>query len=236
MIEIRVRPQVAYLFLTTVLFLTLAHCLILFFFLNFDQPELVNVMRWFDLDMERNLPSFYSSGAILACSFLFSTVAFLERKSTSQSRLYWLGLALVFLFLSLDEYFELHEGLGDLTENYINARGLLYFPWVIPYGALTLGFGLVYAKFILGLPKKTARLFILSGVIYLSGAIFLDMLGGREAELHGFFSITYCILYTLEEFFEMIAIVLLIYALLAYIEQHFGYLCINLQIRERTAP
>ena len=40
------------------------------------------------------------------------------------------------------------------------------------------------------------------------------MLGGREADLHGYDSITYCILYTIEEFLEMIGIVILIYALL----------------------
>jgi len=45
------------------------------------------------------------------------------------------------------------------------------------------------------------------------------MLGGREADLHGYDSITYCILYTIEEFLEMIGIVILIYALLSYTER-----------------
>ncbi len=82
------------------------------------------------------------------------------------------------------------------------------------------------------MPKKTAVLFILIGTVYLTGAIVFDMLGGREAELHGYDSITYCILYTIEEFLEMISVVVLIYALLSYIDRQFGYICITLQIRE----
>jgi len=58
------------------------------------------------------------------------------------------------------------------------------------------------------------------------------MLGGREADLHGYDSITYCILYTVEEFLEMIGVVVLIYALLSYIERQFGYLCVTLQIKK----
>jgi len=91
---------------------------------------------------------------------------------------------------------------------------------------------LVYLKFTLELPKSTAVLFILSGTIYLTGAIAFDMFGGREAELHGYDSTTYSILYTIEELLEMTGVVVLIYALLSYIERQFGYIRITLQIKK----
>ena len=141
-------------------------------------------------------------------------------------------MSIIFLFLSIDEGFQIHENIGDITENYIDSTGFLYFPWVVPYGFAVIVFILVYLKFTLDLPKRTAVLFILSGTVYLTGAIVFDMLGGREADLHGFDSITYCILYTIEEFLEMIGVVVLIYALLSYIERQFGYLCVTLQIKK----
>ena len=54
----------------------------------------------------------------------------------------------------------------------------------------------------------------------------------EEAELHGYYTITYTVLYTIEEFLEMIGVVLLVYTLLDYIEKQFGHLCLSLQIQE----
>lgn len=232
MIEIRIQTQkITFLFLSIVVFLTLVHCIVLFLFFHLENPNTLDFLIWFDLDIERNIPSLYSSAAILVCSVLFFVIAYLEKNTGNCNRLYWIGLALIFLFLSIDEGIELHESIGDLTENYIHATGLLYFPWIVPYSFMTIIFILLYLKFTLRLPAKTARLFILSGSVYLTGAIAFDMLGGREAEMHGFDSAAYCIFYTIEEFLEMIAIVVLIYALLSYIERQFGYLCITLEVK-----
>ncbi|MCI5151354.1 MAG: peptidase M48 Ste24p, partial [Candidatus Electrothrix sp. MAN1_4] len=82
------------------------------------------------------------------------------------------------------------------------------------------------------LPRKTALLLILSAIIFLTGSVGFDMLGGKEAELHGYYSNTYMVLSTIEEFLEMSGIVLLIYTLLDYIEQHHGYLCLSLTVKK----
>ncbi len=234
MIQIIFKPyKVSLLFLSIVLFLTLVHCIVLVVFFHFDYPDLINFVHWFDLDIEKNIPSLYSSFAILVCSFLFFIIAQYEKKDFDYEYLYWFFLGLIFLFLSLDEAFQIHESIGDITENYIHSTGFLYFPWVVPYGFAVIIFILIYLKFSLRLPKKTTLLFILSGSLYLTGAIVFDMLGGREAELNGYDSVTYSTLYTIEEFLEMIAIVVLLYALLLYIERRFGYLCITLQIKAK---
>ncbi|MDM8523604.1 hypothetical protein QUF80_09560 [Desulfococcaceae bacterium HSG8] len=233
MIEITFKPKkVGLSFLSIVVFLTLIHCIVLVSFFYLDNPNIFFFVRWFDLDIEKNIPSSYSSFAIFVCSFLFFIIAIHKRRRLDYERSCWFGLTVIFLFLSIDEGFQIHENIGDIAENHINATGFLYFPWIVPYGFAVIVFGLVYLKFILGLPKKTAVLFILSGTVYLTGAMVFDMLGGREAELHGFDSVTYCILYTIEEFLEMIAIVVLIYALLSYIDKQFGYICITLQVRD----
>ncbi|MCI5222213.1 MAG: peptidase M48 Ste24p [Candidatus Electrothrix sp. AR4] len=235
MLEIKIKSkETACLFLSTVVFLTLLHCIALLFFFYSDSPKILDFVVWFDLDIERNIPSFYSSAAILVCSLLFFVVTYLEKKTGDHNQLYWIGLALIFLFLSLDEGFELHEGIGDVAEEYIHATGLLYFPWVVPYSFLAIVFTLLYLKFIIRLPKKTAGHFFLSGGVYFIGAVLFDMLGGKEAEVHGFDTAKYCILYTIEEFLEMIAVVGLIYAILSYIERQFGYMCITMQTKGKV--
>ena len=233
MINITLKPnKVTFLFLLIVFFLTFVHCIISVLFFYFDEnPNILTLVEWFDLDLEDNIPSLYSAFAILICSSLFFIIASYKPKPFDYEKLCWFGLGIIFFFLAIDETFQVHEAIGDITEDYVDATGFLYFPWVIPYGFAVIVFILFYLKYLLGLPKKTAILFILSGVIYLTGAVILDMLGGREAELHGYESVAYYILYTVEEFFEMIAIVILIYALFAYIEQQFGYLNIILQIQ-----
>ncbi len=235
MMQIIFKPKkVSLLFLSIVLFLTLVHSIILVSFFHFDNPDIFIFVRWFDLDIEKNIPSLYSSFAMFVCSFLFLIIAIYNRKRLDYEKLCWFGLGIIFLFLSFDEGFQIHESIGDITEDYINSTGLLYFPWVVPYSFVVIIFILVYLKFIIGLPKRIAVLFILSGTVYLTGAIAFDMLGGREAELHGFDSIIYCILYTIEEFLEMIGVVVLIYALLSYVDIKFGYICVTLQIKEKN--
>ncbi|MCI5120217.1 MAG: hypothetical protein D3908_03305 [Candidatus Electrothrix sp. AUS4] len=193
--------------------------------------------EYFDLDIEKNIPSFYSAFALFFSSLIFFCISSLERNQGGR-RYYWLGLSAIFLFLALDEAFLIHEGLGDYTEKYIEtnwalqASGLLYFPWVIPYMVFTSILGLLYFRFIFSLPRKTTTLLVISAIVFLTGAVFLDMLGGKEAELHGYYSVMYTVLYTIEEFLEMLGVVLLIYTLLDYIEQKFGTLCLSLEVKK----
>lgn len=238
MFELRIHPRkTALFFLTIVILLTVLHSIALTTFFLTDDQSLLEITEYVDLDIEKNIPSFYSAFALFFCSLIFFCISWLE-KNQGRMRCYWLGLATIFLFLSLDEAFIIHEGLGDYTEKHIKtsgllqATGLLYFPWVLPYMVLTSILGLLYFRFIFNLPRKTTILLVSSAIIFLTGAVFFDMLGGKEAELHGYYSITYTVLYTLEEFLEMIGVVLLIYTLLDYIKQKFGTLCLSLEVKK----
>ena len=238
MFQVTIHPRkTALFFLAIVVLLTVLHSVIQAIFLSTLNENLLELTEYFDLDIEKNIPSFYSAFALFLCSLIFFCISSLE-KNQGRKRWYWLGLAAVFLFLSLDEALALHEGLGDYTEELIQstgileASGLLYFPWIIPYSILTGILGLLYFRFILHLPRNTAVLLIFSAFIFLSGAVGFDMLGGREAELHGYYSNKYIVLYTIEEFLEMSGVVLLMYTLLAYIEQQHGQLRLSLTIQK----
>jgi len=101
--------------------------------------------------------------------------------------------------------------------------------WVVPYGIAVVVIGLVYLKFVLRLPNNTRARFVTAGLIYLIGALGIEMLGAREADLHGTETVLYSMLYTFEEMLEMLAIILFIYALLSHLAQETGRLSIVLK-------
>jgi hypothetical protein len=74
--------------------------------------------------------------------------------------------------------------------------------------------------------------FIIAAILFVSAAMGLDMLSGREADMYGTRTITYCILYTLEELLEMVAVIIFIHALLDYIEAEIGTIQIHVSNKE----
>ncbi len=174
-------------------------------------------IRLINLDVERSIPTLFSFMMLLTCSFFLFIIASAKRKD-GKSYICWLGLSVIFLFLSIDESLMIHEGLMEKLRTVLNTSGYLYFAWVIPYGIGLIAFLLAYIKFLFNLPHKTRLLFIISGFVYVSGAIGLEMIGGRYYELYGDQSLSVVILSTIEEILEMAGTVLFIYALTLYID------------------
>jgi len=106
----------------------------------------------------------------------------------------------------------------------LNTSGLLYFAWVIPYAIGLIAILLVYSKFLLSLNRKILILFILSGAIFVSGAVFMELFEGNYVDSHGFSDIYYLVFVPIEETLEMIGLSLFIYTLLLYLEMQFGNL------------
>jgi len=105
---------------------------------------------------------------------------------------------------------------------------LLYYAWVIPYGIALMVFIITYIKFLMSLPKQIIILFVVSGAIFVAGAIGFELLGGRQHDLYGTNNLTYRFFYTCEEFLEMLGIVIFIYTLLLYIAGQFKFLTITI--------
>jgi hypothetical protein len=65
-------------------------------------------------------------------------------------------------------------------------------------------------KLLLTLPRSTAVALAWSGGLFVAGSVGMEMLGGHQAELHGYDNWTYVLCYTLEETLEMLAVALFI--------------------------
>ena len=196
----------------------------------FDYENIQRFIRVFDLNTEKNIPTLYSSTALMVSSLLLMSIAF-SRKHIKFTYIMWLVLGVIFAFLSIDEIFSIHERLGTLLRDELETSGVLFFAWIIPYSIGLLAFVMAYSKFLLELPKDTMVLFIVSGATFVSGAIGFEMLGGRQAEIHGITNVRYAIYYTCEESLEMIAIALFIYTLLTYIINQFESIGITVSKR-----
>jgi len=104
-------------------------------------------------------------------------------------------------------------------KSYIDLSGIFYFSWVIIGIPLVLLFIFLYRKFVIDIPIKNRFQFILSGILFLSGALGMELIDGWYlASIDGTANFTYMMMTTLEETLEMLGSAFFIYSLLIYIK------------------
>jgi hypothetical protein len=176
-------------------------------------------MRAFNVDSEWNLPTWYTSFALLLSAGLLAVCAAAARRQSAGCVGYWRGLSVIFVLLSLDEFAGFHEGIrSTMPESLL--PGPIAQGW-LPVGfALVVVVGLIYLRFLMALPRRTALLFAGAGALYVVvGAMGIEAITWLMGYHTGQASrdMTYNLLATGEELAEMLGIVLLIYALLDHL-------------------
>jgi len=199
---------------TMAILLIIANIIMLFIYFSVDNPDKFGFVQMVDLDQEANLPTLFSSSLLLIAGFLFYILYKLDIVKENMHHYYWLGLSFIFIFLGFDESAKIHENLGDLSERFVEATGYLHYPWVISYSLLVLILGFVYIRFFWNMKRKVFFSFMGAAFIFLSGAVGFELLGAKEASLHGADTILYCSLYTIEESLEIFGVIYLISILL----------------------
>ena len=197
----------------------------------FGHDTVFGLVPLFNVSQEQNIPTLFSVLLLISCSVLLSLIFYLHRKQDAKLNVYWIILAMGFVYMAIDEFAQLHENLGISFIPLIgdHSHGFLYYSWVIPAFALIIFLALFFSNFLFKLPKATRISFIIAGVIYLTGLLGIEMLGGSYHELHGKENLTYSLISTLEESLEMLGLILFIRALLDYLSAHFSEITINFQ-------
>ena len=188
--------------------------------------------RLFRLDEESNLPTFYSALSLGMCSILLAIIAYQKKANNSHYTKHWKFLSLLFLLLAVDEIAMMHEILTVLRKP-LNASGFFYFTWVIPAFIFLLVFTVTFISFLKSLPQKIRNLFILSGVIYVGGAIGVEMIGGYHSEMYGENNFAYGIITTVEESLEMMGILVFIYSLLFYLQNYLEKINLSISFKNK---
>lgn len=185
-------------------------------------------MKVIGLEGEPALQHWYSSLALFACFLLLGYIAIAYKRRGEESR-GWALLSLLFCYLALDEGIELHEIVSGPARHWLGVGDSLAFAWVIPYAVLAIIIGLASIRFLLRIDRRTGRLFFIAGVIFCTGALGVETLGGVTYASGGesVASLQYLFFTSLEEFMEMFAIVIMIYALLSHIERFIGPLTLE---------
>ncbi len=194
-----------------------------------EQYGAVNELcKRFYLDFENNIPAWFSTLGLFLSATLLAVIACCHRVVQKKGFWQWLGLAVIFLCLAVDEATYLHEILIVSLRNKLQLTGIFYFAWVIPGAGFVVSIVLAYLPFVWRLPKQTRNGLLIAGACYVGGALGMELLGGMLAESKGFDAASYILVMSIEESLEMIGIATLIYVLLRYL----GDLCTrSLQLR-----
>jgi hypothetical protein len=181
------------------------------------------LIHLFDLDAERNIPTFFSACLILICALLLATISSLKSNHKEHFTSHWKFLAGWFLFMAIDENASIHEMLIAPMHKLLGGKnlGLFYFSWVIPGIVVVVLLATLFLRFWLRLPRKTRLAFLLAAITYISGVIGFEMIGGYYAELHGKENLIYNVFVTIEESLEMTGLIIFIGSLIGYIADNY---------------
>lgn len=178
-----------------------------------------------NFNMEKNLPSIFSSALHFISSILLFQIG-LSKVKVIKNKYFWFLMSFLLLFTGLDELLRIHEKVGKAISETYSTSGIFLFSWVIPYGIALIFLFIFILKPLLSLDKLTLRNFILSGFIFVSGAIGVEMFTGWYIE-HYHLDLTQLliipdafILSTIEELLEMIGISYFIYSILLFKMKH----------------
>ena len=182
--------------------------------------EIWRLVKFFDLTYERNIPAIYSTFLLACASYLLGKIALKKFRVKDHFSLHWSILSFIFIFLALDEFQEIHEGLDDFIKATFNSETLFAQNWAYSGLIIIILFIFFYWKFFTHLPPFTKRGVLLSGMIYVGSALGLEIIGSAYVETYGLLEFPYLFMTTIEETLEMIGITIFIYTLMPYLEEN----------------
>jgi len=189
------------------------------------RDNLLGFVPLFDMDAERSIPTWFSSFELLFAAGLLLFIAWLQRSTGRRFWVHWAGLGALFAFMSLDEMVSIHE-------RWLPVRvGGLAVPPTLPL-AVVLFF--VFVPFVLHLPRRTALLFVIAGMVFVGGAAGMEMVEASYVRAAGGDNLGHSLSVAVEETMEMSGLALFIFALLGYLGAQFG--AVQLRFGPEGAP
>jgi hypothetical protein len=196
------------------------------------------IYKVFYVGFDSSIPTWYSSLVLLLCSVLLAAIAVATKQRNDRYTFHWGLLSFIFLLLSMDEVARIHEGaIGEVSTYVATSMGytpknfLSYF-WVVPGAIFVLVVLLMYLRFLAHLPKKTLLLFLLAGLIFVGGAIGVEMTNAQLESLllsgatdsnstsNKVLKVLFLMMITIGEALEMLGVIVFVYALLSYMRNY----------------
>ena len=215
MLSLPTKKIVRFLLITTIVLNLLGLLRNIFeYVLNFEYGS--ELLEIFNLNEEKNIPALYSSLMLLFCGVILYFISLNKKNPQDRYYRHWLWLSIIFFYLSLDEAISIHENFK--VRFLLDKDNILYHDsWVIVFSILVAIFIFSYRRFLKHLPWATRKMFIISGCIYIFGCMGMEVVGSFTQEFYGKASMVHATATTIEEFLEMIGIVIFINTLLSYL-------------------
>lgn len=220
---LRLRPRRAAQLLWVASFAVIALGLFREWFVSsYGTQTVAQDLRHFAFNAEYCLPAWYTSMLLLLSAGLLIVVTVSGARRGERQIVHWAMLAVMFVGLSIDESTGVHEVLIEPLREGFDLSGPFYFGWVLPGMVVGTLIGLAYLPFLLGQPRRTRTVFVLAGLIYVGGALGMEMVGGEALTIYGENSLAYRIAYCTEEIMEIVGASLFATGLLGHLKRQFG--------------
>lgn len=166
----------------------------------------------FDVDEEESIPTWFSSSLLLLTAVVLFVIAHLSRKGKDRYAMYWFVLGVGFAFMSVDEIAGFHETLNSITE----------ISWAVPGMIVALLIGIAYLKFLSSLPAPIAIRFMMSGAIFVGGAIGVELATEPYLYNDALDTLGYNLWTPVEEGMEMGGVILFLASLFDYLKSQYS--------------
>lgn len=222
----------------TIILLAVAHLVFQSVRHHLGIPHFYGLVELFDMGIEANLPTYFSSLQLALVSGLLAVAGMLRLRAGDRYARHWLWLALIFLLLSIDEMAEIHEmtirPIRELAPGLVT--GIFYWAWVIPAMVLVAVVAVCYAPFVFRyLPPYMRRAAVLGAAVFVGGAVGVEMPEAAFAEANGLDNYTYAVFVVVEEVMEMAGVLIFLSGLLRYVGSELGEFSVRV-IPPQQAP
>lgn len=180
-----------------------------------ESSEHSRFQRFFHLDREANLPTWFSSTQLLLVGIMAFLTALLARRVSSTLQIQLCLFAAVFVFLSMDEASTFHEtiSIGAIKFDLpfvpsFNSHGA----WIVPYCLLALAFMLYLRRSILWVWRRDQAIVLCAALgfaLFVGGAVGVELTSYYidRSSLYGLIQVA------IEEGMEMAGASLVLYAI-----------------------
>jgi len=197
-----------------------------------DQYSRFNLIDNFDVDEEANFPTYWNTLLLLIAALLVTVVARLARLAADPMSSRWRFLAVAFFVLSVDEAAGVHEAAGQIVPQTNELGGILFSGWVVLYAVIVVLIGWYVLPLLLSLPRTHRVRFVASAVVYVSGALVVELVESAITIRTGDETWRYQLVSTVQEMSEMIGVALFVWALLRLIESRDSALQATIAVRD----
>jgi hypothetical protein len=162
------------------------------------------IMRLFDMNRLFNFSTIYIVAILIFAGF----TAFSLAKWDKMNFLHWYSIGSGFVLLALFKGLHVHKLFWIISKHY--NFGFTF--WILLFALVVMGLFYLFLPFVYRLPKDILTKFVVGFTIWLTGAVVLDKIGGMYRAIYGH-DMGYKLLYSIEEYFEIIGILIFALAL-----------------------